>query len=101
MRRVLLFLATNVAILIVLGTVLKLLGVEPYLTQQGVSYESLLNFAAVFGMGGAFISLSLSKWTAKRFTGAGVITSPLRGAERNGMGNHLMGQLSPRHSLPV
>jgi len=76
MRRVLLFLATNVAILIVLGTVLKILGVEPYLSQQGINYESLLIFAAVFGMGGAFISLSLSKWTAKRFTGAKVITSP-------------------------
>jgi len=76
MRRVLLFLATNVAILIVLGTVLKILGVEPYLTQQGINYESLLIFAAVFGMGGAFISLSLSKWMAKRFTGAKVITSP-------------------------
>jgi heat shock protein HtpX len=76
MQRVLLFLATNVAILIVLGTVLKILGVEPYLTQQGINYESLLIFAAVFGMGGAFISLSLSKWTAKRFTGAEVITSP-------------------------
>jgi heat shock protein HtpX len=76
MRRVLLFLATNVAILIVLGTVLKILGVEPYLKQQGISYQSLLIFAAVFGMGGAFISLSLSKWTAKRFTGAEVITSP-------------------------
>ena len=76
MRRVLLFLATNVAILIVLGTVLKILGIEPYLTKQGINYESLLIFAAVFGMGGAFISLSLSKWTAKRFTGAEVITSP-------------------------
>ena len=76
MRRIMLFLITNVAILIILGTVLKILGVEPYLKQQGISYVSLLIFAAVFGMGGALISLSLSKWMAKRFTGAEVILSP-------------------------
>lgn len=76
MRRVLLFLITNLAILVVLGTVLKILGVEPYLSQQGINYESLLIFAAVFGMGGAFVSLALSKWMAKRLTGAEVLTSP-------------------------
>jgi heat shock protein HtpX len=76
MRRVLLFLITNLAILAVLGTVLKILGVEPYLSQQGINYESLLIFAAVFGMGGAFVSLALSKWMAKRLTGAEVLTSP-------------------------
>jgi heat shock protein HtpX len=81
MRRILYFLVTNLAILIVLGMVLRLLGVEPYLTQQGLSYQSLLIFAAVFGMGGAFISLALSKWTAKRFTGAKVVTSPVSGTE--------------------
>jgi len=62
MRRVLLFLITNLAILVVLGTVLKILGVEPYLSQQGINYESLLIFGAVFGMGGAFVSLALTYW---------------------------------------
>ncbi|MBL7174574.1 MAG: protease HtpX [Desulfobacteraceae bacterium] len=76
MRRVLYFLITNFAILIVLGAVIKLLGVDPYLTQQGLNYESLLIFAAIFGMGGSFISLALSKWIAKRLTGAKVITTP-------------------------
>jgi len=76
MKRVFLFLATNFAILIVLSITLRLLGVEPYLQQQGLNYLSLLIFAAVFGMGGAFISLALSKWTAKRFTGAQVIEQP-------------------------
>ena len=76
MRRITFFLLTNIAILIVLSMVLRILGVEPYLTQQGLNYESLLIFAAVFGMGGAFISLALSKWTAKRLSGAKVITSP-------------------------
>ena len=81
MRRILYFLMTNLAILIVLGTVMKLLGIEPYLTRQGLNYESLLVFAAVFGMGGAFISLALSKWTAKRLTRARVLTAPRKEPE--------------------
>jgi len=76
MRRVFYFLLTNIAILMVLSISLRVLGVEPYLTPYGLNYQSLLIFAAIFGMGGAFISLALSKWTAKRLTGARVITSP-------------------------
>jgi heat shock protein HtpX len=76
MRRVLYFLLTNIAVLIVLSITMRILGVEPYLTQYGLNYQSLLVFAAIFGMGGAFISLALSKWTAKRLTGARVIDSP-------------------------
>lgn len=82
MRRVIYFLITNLAILIVLGTVLRILSVEPYLTSYGLNYQSLLIFAAIFGMGGAFISLALSKWTAKRLTGAKVISSPSSETER-------------------
>ncbi|MDQ7786053.1 MAG: protease HtpX [Thermodesulfovibrionales bacterium] len=82
MRRVIYFLITNLAIVIVLGIVLRILGVEPYLTAYGLNYQSLLIFAAVFGMGGAFISLALSKWSAKRLTRAQVITSPANEAER-------------------
>lgn len=81
MRRLFYFIVTNLAILLVLGTVLRVLGVQPYLTQQGLSYESLLIFAAVFGIGGAFISLALSKWTAKRLSGAKVITSSVSETE--------------------
>lgn len=76
MRRVFYFLITNIAILVVLSAALRILGVEPYLTQQGINYQSLLVFAAIFGMGGSFISLALSKWMAKRLTGAKVIASP-------------------------
>lgn len=76
MRRVFYFLITNMAILVVLSAALRILGVEPYLTQQGINYQSLLVFAAIFGMGGSFISLALSKWMAKRLTGAKVIASP-------------------------
>ena len=76
MMRVLLFLATNLGILIVLSISMRVLGLEPYLDAQGLNYQSLLIFAAVFGMGGAFISLFLSKWTAKRFMGVQLIEQP-------------------------
>jgi len=76
MRRIFYFLLTNIAVLIVLSATMRILGVEPYLTPYGLNYQSLLAFAAIFGMGGAFISLALSKWTAKRLTGAKVIDSP-------------------------
>ena len=97
MRRVIYFLITNLAILIVLSTVLRLLGIEPYLTPYGINYESLLIFAAVFGMGGAFISLALSKWSAKRLTGARVITEPANEAERWLV--RTVGELSSRAGL--
>jgi heat shock protein HtpX len=83
MKRVLLFLATNIAILIVLSITLQLLGVESLLDAQGVGLDmgALLVFAAVFGMGGSFVSLAISKWTAKRLTGAHVIDRPSSDAE--------------------
>jgi len=78
MKRIALFLATNIAIIIVLSITLRLLGVERILDEQGVNLNlnSLLIFAAVFGFGGSFISLMISKWTAKRMTGAKVISQP-------------------------
>lgn len=81
MKRVLLFVATNLAILVVLNISLRLLGIEPYLSTQGINMGSLLVFAAVFGMGGAFISLALSKWMAKTMTGAQVIDQPTNRTE--------------------
>ena len=78
MKRIVLFLVTNLAIIIVLSIVLSLLGVESILDEQGIGIDisSLIIFAAVLGFGGSFISLAISKWTAKRLTGARVITSP-------------------------
>ena len=83
MKRVFLFLATNIAILVVLSITLSILGVDRILDQQGVNLDlrALLIFSAVFGMGGSFISLAISKWTAKRMTGAEVITKPRNEAE--------------------
>lgn len=82
MKRVFLFLVTNLAIVFVLSIVLHLLGVDRILDQSGtnLNINALLVFSAVFGMGGAFISLAMSKWSAKRMTGARVIESP-RGEE--------------------
>jgi len=76
MKRIVLFLATNMAIVLVLSVTMRLLGVEPYLTANGLNLQSLLIFAAVMGFGGAFISLAISKWSAKRAVGAQVITEP-------------------------
>jgi heat shock protein HtpX len=76
MKRILLFLATNLAIVFVLSITMRLLGVEPYLNEQGLNLGALLIFAAVMGFGGAFISLAISKWTAKMSVGAQVITDP-------------------------
>jgi len=78
MKRVFLFLATNIAVLVVLSIVLSLIGFEGILDEQGVDLDlgALLVFAAIFGFGGSFISLAISKWSAKRMTGAKVITQP-------------------------
>lgn len=84
MKRIFLFIATNIAILAVLFIVLNLLGVESILDEQGVGldYKALMIFAAVIGMGGSFISLAISKWTAKHMTGAKVIEQPRSEAEQ-------------------
>jgi len=76
MKRVLIFLATNLAVMLVLGLVVNLLGLNRYLTASGLNLPVLLGFAAVMGFGGAFISLWLSKPMAKWSTGAQVIEQP-------------------------
>jgi len=83
MKRVFLFLATNLAIVVVLSITLRLLGFERILDEQGAGLDinSLLLFAAVFGFGGSLMSLAMSKWTAKRFTGAQVIEVPRNAQE--------------------
>ena len=84
MKRIFLFVVTNLAILLVLSITLRLLGVDRMLDEQGVgiNYNSLLVMAAVIGFGGSLISLAMSKWTAKRMTGAVVIEQPSDPTER-------------------
>jgi len=76
MKRVFLFVLTNIAVLIVLSIAARLLGVDRFLTDQGMNMGALLGFCAVFGMGGSFISLLISKWIALRATGATLIEQP-------------------------
>jgi len=73
MKRIIYFLVTNVAIMLVLSITMRILGVEPYLNANGLDLSNLLAFAAIMGFGGAFISLAMSKWSAKRMSGAVVI----------------------------
>ena len=74
MKRIVLFIATNLAIMLVLGVATSVLGVNRYLTANGLNLSALLGFAMIMGFGGAFISLLISKWMAKMSTGAQVIT---------------------------
>lgn len=76
--RILLFLATNLAVVVVLGVVMEVFGLHGYLNQNGVGIDlnALLIISAVVGMTGSFISLAMSRWLALRGTGARVITTP-------------------------
>ncbi len=76
MKRIFYFLLTNLAIVFVLSITMRLLGVEPFLNANGLNLNSLLIFAAVMGFGGAFISLAISKWSAKRMSGGVTIEHP-------------------------
>ena len=76
MKRIILFVLTNLAVVVVLGIVASLLGVNRYLTPQGLNLGMLLGFAAVIGFGGAIISLLISKPLAKWSSGVRVITDP-------------------------
>ena len=74
MKRVLLFILTNILVVVTLSFVLSILGVQPYLTESGISYANLAMFCLVWGMGGAFISLAMSRMMAKWMMGVQVIT---------------------------
>ena len=83
LKRIVLFLVTNLAVLFVLNITLRLLGIDRYLTQAGgLNLGALLVFAGVIGFGGSLISLAISKWSAKMMTGAQVIDAPRNDAER-------------------
>ena len=83
MKRIFLFLITNFAILFVLSITMQLLGIDRMLQQEtGLNLYGLLAMAAIFGFGGAFISLLISKWMAKMATGAQVIEVPSNPTER-------------------
>ena len=76
MKRIVLFVLTNLAVMLVLGIVVRLFGVDRYLTANGLNLTALLGFSLVMGFGGAIISLLISKPMAKFSTGARVIDQP-------------------------
>lgn len=85
MKRIFLFLLTNIAVMVVLmvawSIISSVFGLDRTVTAEGINYGSLMVFSAVFGFGGAFISLLMSKWMAKRSVGAQVIESPSNSTE--------------------
>jgi len=82
MKRVFLLIATNFAVLFLLSLVIQVFGIDNWLARRGFDYEGLLVLAAIFGFGGAFISLAMSKWTAKMAMGVQVIQQPSSDIER-------------------
>jgi heat shock protein HtpX len=84
MMRILLFLATNAAVLVLISIVFQLLGLEGTLAENGVdlNLQALLIMSAVIGFGGSFISLALSKFTAKRAMGVQIIGQPRNNSEQ-------------------
>jgi heat shock protein HtpX len=81
MKRIFLFLATNLAIMLVLGVVASATGLNRFIGANGLDLGALLGYALIFGFGGAFISLAMSKMIAKWSTGAQVITTPRNSTE--------------------
>jgi heat shock protein HtpX len=76
MKRILLFIATNLAVVLLLSVIASVLGVDRFLTQNGLDLQSLLWFSLLMGFGGSFISLLMSKQIALWSTGAHVIKEP-------------------------
>jgi heat shock protein HtpX len=83
MKRIFLFLATNLAVVVVLGVVMELFGIRGILDAQGrgINFNALLIISVVVGMSGSFISLVISKWMARRSVGAQVIKQPANATE--------------------
>lgn len=82
MKRVLLFVATNIAILTVITIVMRLFGFDHYLTENGLDYRALAVFSLLWGSVGSFISLAISKWVAKKSMGVQVIEQPRNADEQ-------------------
>ncbi len=81
MKRIFLFLATNIAVLVVMSVILSLLGVDKFLTSSGLNLPMLLVFSLVVGFTGSIISLLMSKTMAKWSTGARIIDTPTNSTE--------------------
>lgn len=81
MKRIFLFVAVNLLVVVAVSLFINILGIRPYLTANGINYQSLLIFCALFGFVGSFISLQLSRWSAKMAMGVHVIDPNRPGGE--------------------
>ena len=100
MKRIFLFMATNIAIMVTLMIVLSLLGVTGYLTADGLDYGALMVFSLVWGFGGAFISLLMSRWMAKTAMGVQLVNGRTGHAELDWLYQSIE-QLTRKAGLPM
>lgn len=100
MKRIILFLATNIAVMITLSIVLSLLGFSGYLTPTGLDYSALMVFCLVWGMAGAFISLQMSRWMAKRAMGVQLVDGASGQAELDWL-HQTVANLARKAELPM
>lgn len=90
-KRIFLFVAVNILVITTISMVLNLLGVQPYLDAKGINYQSLLVFCIIWGFGGAFISLALSRVMAKWMMGVKIIDSETKDPELKSLMNRVHG----------
>ena len=100
MKRIFLFLATNIAIMVTLMIVLSLLGFSGYLTATGIDYAALMVFSLVWGFGGAAISLLMSRWMAKMAMGVQLVDGRTGQAELDWL-HQTVASLARKASLPM
>src|SRR5690606_21161757 len=99
MKRIFLFIVTNLAVMVVLSATLRVLGVDRYITAQGINFQSLLILSVVIGFTGAIISLLISKPMAKWSTGARVIDPAAPGGSREAWLVETVHQLADRAGI--
>ncbi len=100
MKRILLFVFTNLAIMVTLMIVLSLLGVTGYITPDGLNYSALMVFSLVWGFGGAFISLAMSRWMAKMAMGVQLVNGRTGQSELDWL-YQTVEQLTRKAGLPM
>jgi heat shock protein HtpX len=100
MKRIFLFVATNIAIMVTLMTVFSLLGFTGYLTADGLDYVALAMFSLVWGFGGAFISLAMSRWMAKTAMGVQLVDGRTGHGELDWL-HQTVEQLARKAKLPM
>jgi heat shock protein HtpX len=98
-KRIILFIAMNMLIMVTLSIVMSVLGVQPYITQYGIDYQSLMIFCLIWGFGGAFISLALSRIMAKWMTGVKLISPDSRDSDEQWLYSTVK-RMSERAGLP-